>query len=370
MKKINSRFTYILLMIVSAVLVVIISYIYSSTLIPKLVGNADVVDTKLKIGVILPLSGSAGKMGEEVLQSIQMANLSTIELAVEDDQCSPKNALSAYEKMNAQGIDVFYIACSGSVMSVYPKAKENNDVILTAYAGSVEIRKTDDTVIRFIPDGLSIASEMSAYINEGVKQNNINLNKVMVVYENSDYSKSVADTILEKVLGIKLVDTYKSDDVDFKSLALRLKQSGANTFVFIPTSDKAFKLFLQELKKNTVVGTVIGDVNVCDYQFSTSEFNLPATCWKSKLSDSLTASYENQYKTKWGTASNYTFYNAVTTDIFEYLNARGVNKSNSIAEAIQEDLLKSGYKGLYGNYEFTPDGEIADYEDYLVRVTR
>lgn len=320
-----------------------------------------------KIGAILPLSGPAGKMGEEVLQSIKLADLYFVDLRVEDDQCSGKNALSAYEKLNAEGVDVFYIACSGSVMSVYPRARENGDLILTAYAGSTEIRKTDDTVIRFIPDGLSIANEMVDYLNQGAVSGEL----IYLVYENIDYSKSVADVISQNIkegVGV-MADTYKSQDTDFKSLVLRIKQSGTKKFVFVPGSDTAFKLFLIELQKNNVKGEIIGDVNVCDYPFATSDFGIPSVCWKSSLSDLKTKQYEDSFELKWNTKSNYTFYNAVTTDIFSYLGEL-ISQNGLNIDKIKKTLIRGGYKGAYGAYNFTTDGETADSKQYLVKSRR
>ncbi len=311
-----------------------------------------------RVGVIVPLSGPAAKMGEEILRSIKLKETAYIELAVEDDQCSAKNALSAYEKLNAEGVDVFYIACSGSVMSVYPRAQMNNDVILTAYAGSTEIRKTDDTVIRSNPDGFSIVESIQKYIDTlGASK------KVYVVYENVDYPKSVAEELKKKNSNF-VFDTYKSDDVDFKSLVLRMKQSGSDTFLTIPVSDTTYKQLLTEMKKNNLKGTVVGDVNVCDYTFNPSEYGFPTTCWKAGLSKEKTDAYQNLFTSTYGTQSNYTFYNALTTDMFMYLD--GTAKDNRFsAKEIKLDLLTQGFSGLYGSYRFTPDGEIHNPGEYL-----
>jgi ABC-type branched-subunit amino acid transport system substrate-binding protein len=316
-----------------------------------------------KVGVIVPLSGPAAKMGEEVLRSIKLKKTPYIELVVEDDQCSAKNALSAYEKLNAEGVDVFYIACSGSVMSVYPKAQMNNDVILTAYAGSIEIRKTDDTVIRLNPDGLSIVESIQKYI-DGLGDSE----RVYVVYENADYPKSVAEE-LKKNNPNFIFDTYKSDDVDFKSLVLRMKQSRIDTFLTIPVSDSAYKLLLTEMKKNNLKGMMVGDVNVCDYTFSPSEYGFPTTCWKARLSKDKTDVYQNLFTSTYGTQSNYTFYNALTTDMFTYLD--GMAKGNRFsAKEIKSNLIALGFNGTYGSYKFTPDGEIHNSKDYLKKIDR
>ncbi len=316
-----------------------------------------------KVGVIVPLSGPAAKTGEEVLRSIKLKETPYIELAVEDDQCSAKSALSAYEKLNAEGVDVFYIGCSGSVMSVYPKAQMNNDVILTAYAGSIEIRKTDDTVIRSNPDGLSVVESIQKHMDTLGDSK-----EVYVVYENADYPKSVAEELQKKNPNF-IFDTYKSDDVDFKSLVLRMKQSGINTFLTIPVSDSAYKLLLTEMKRNNLKGMVVGDVNVCDYTFSPSEYGFPTTCWKAGLSEEKTDAYQNLFTSTYGTQSNYTFYNALTTDMFMYLD--GVAKNNIFsAKEIKSDLLAKGFNGVYGSYKFTPDGEIHNPGEYLSVVER
>jgi ABC-type branched-subunit amino acid transport system substrate-binding protein len=176
----------------------------------------------IKIGVIGPFSGPAQTIGEEIMNSILLASSSRLQISFEDDQCDSKKAISSYEKLKLQSVHVYYVACSGSVLALSPIVKEDNNVILTAYAGSSAIRETGDEVIRFIPDALSIADKMAQYSKQIASTSKIGL-----LYEKQDYSVSVAN-ILKKELGsiIKVEETYSGDDSSFRTQIVKLKASG------------------------------------------------------------------------------------------------------------------------------------------------
>ena len=125
--------------------------------------TGDQTGTSIKVGVISPMSGAATTMGEEIVNSINLASTNSLSIVFEDDQCDTKKSISAYQKLKLQGTHVFYVACSGSVLALAPIAKQDGNLIVTAYAGSSEIRKTGDEVIRFIPDAVSVAEAMAEF---------------------------------------------------------------------------------------------------------------------------------------------------------------------------------------------------------------
>ncbi len=72
----------------------------------------------INIGAILPLTGPAAQMGQEMQRGQLLANeywnnnrdkhkTPKVNLLIEDGKSTPKDALSAYMKLRAQNIDIF-----------------------------------------------------------------------------------------------------------------------------------------------------------------------------------------------------------------------------------------------------------------------
>ena len=122
----------------SALLVVVLLAVFVSIFSTKDKGIPHIV------GIITPLSGEAASMGEFVRKAVELDTYKSFTTRFEDDACDPKKAVTAYNLLKLENIKVFYVTCSGSVLSIAPLAKQNGDLIITAYAGSAEIRKTGE----------------------------------------------------------------------------------------------------------------------------------------------------------------------------------------------------------------------------------
>ncbi len=314
------------------------------------------IDQPIKIGIIGPLSGPAGLIGEEVANSIKLASSTSFQLIFEDDQCDTKKAVSLYLKLTQQDVHVFYVSCSGSVLALAPLAKTGGNLILTAYAGSSEIRKTGDEVIRFIPDALSIAGAMANYALKLPVDSKIGL-----LYEAQDYSKSVAMTLQDK-LGAKIIsqETYSATDNTFRTQLMKLKSQGINNLFYVPTSGKAVGLVYKELDVLNYRPLLIGDVNACEYTPTPKEFGLKSVCFDAGFTTE-TQAYKDflvVYKTQYGIESASPFYDSVTYDIFKLIDVYAKSHStNNIASGLKTYFL-GGVTGGMSSYSFTKNGEV------------
>ncbi len=135
---------------------------------------------KIKIGVLLPTTGSASSSGEStraaldfVLQDttllnqlIQASASVDIELFYYDTQTNPEVALSGLTTMYAQGINTFIGPfTSAELEAVLPFAEENNLVLISpsAVASALSVPKTN--VFRFIPDNDIQAKAVQKYMS-------------------------------------------------------------------------------------------------------------------------------------------------------------------------------------------------------------
>lgn len=310
----------------------------------------------VKVGVIAPLSGPQGNIGEEIVNTIKLASTTNISISYEDDQCDGKKAISAYQKLKNEGVHIFNVNCSGSVLAIAPIAKQDGNVVITGYGGSSEIRKTGDEVIRFTPDSISIAEAMANYVSTSTI-----VGKVGLLYEEQDYAVSAAKILKEKLGNIIVAEErYNANDNSFKTQLSKLKAADIGTVLYIPTSDKTAQLVYKEMQLLKFPNKIIGDVNVCEYPFAPKEYGLKVVCFDFGFPVE-TGEYKNfleEYKARYGKASNFNFNDALTYDIFVIIDSFSKNKVDNLVPDLKKFLL-AGVHGKMADYNFTSDGEIA-----------
>ena len=315
-----------------------------------------------KLGVIVPLSGLAGSMGASLEGALRLAAAANVELIFEDDQCEAKKALAAWHKLTREGVRVFYLACSGSILALAPLAKAEGNLILTSYAGSAEIRKTGTEVIRFNPDALSVADAMKEYFESHPVQN------VGLLYEEQDYAVSLAN-VLGDSLGarIKVRESYPATDTSFKSILTRYLRGDLETLIYIPVGDTAARIVLKELRELGFSKPVIGDVNLCDYPFKLTDFKLSGLCFSARFENPAYFQFEKSYKERFGRISQYPFYDAIAFDVVRILDQYAASdefRSASGVASLKAHIL-AGVSGEMAEYSFTPEGEVSGGWRYL-----
>ncbi len=320
-----------------------------------------------KIGLIAPLSGPAGVTGEEFVNAANMASSTTVSLITEDDQCSGKNAVSAYQKLVLQDVHIFMVGCSGSVMALAPLAKTDGNLIVTGYAGSSEIRKTGDEVIRFIPDALAVAGPMGNFIaNLPVSA------KTGLLYEQQDYAKSVAMALQEK-LGSRIVtsETYSADDSTFRTQITKLKSAKIDTLIYIPTGEKAAKIIYGEMKTLGYAPYVVGDVNACGFSFSPADYGMKMTCFDAGFVNETQAykDFKTNFKALYGIESAFPFYDAVSVDIIKIIDKYETSAGSKVTISDLKKYILAGVQGDMSYYTFTANGEVVA-DQYLKKVEK
>lgn len=314
--------------------------------------------TNLTVGVIGPFSGPAASAGESIQRSLGLvATSSGVNFVYEDDQCDIKKALSAYQNLKLKDVKVFYAACSGSVSALAPLAAQDGNVILTAYAGSSDIRKTGTEVIRFIPDALTIVDAINEYIAAHPEDT------YAVLYQNQDYAKSVVDALSDKAK-VVFKEAYLPEDKTYLTLITKIKGSGATKVIYVPVSDIAAKEVLKEMQTLKLNLPIIGDVNLCDYSFSPKDFGLHGVCWRAELTTAGFEDFKTTFKATYNADPAYPFYDAVTYDVGTLLTQL-LPKTKSIEE-LKKTIL-AGVEGKITKYTFEPNGEVIGSK-YLVQV--
>ncbi len=314
----------------------------------------------LEIGVIVPVSGPGSLVGESMAGVVKTAELKNVKIRFEDDQCDGKKAIAAYLKLRKQGLKVFYLACSNSVLAVAPLAKKNGDLVLTSYAGSTRIRDLGTELIRINPDALYIAKVFPEILGE-------ELRPVILFHEEQEYASSLADE-LEVRLGDDVLErvAYRIDQGSPRAEALRVKQSEAKSIVFIPVAESHATEVLKEFAKLRVSLPILGEVNLCDYPFSPADFGFHGKCLSIRFEGEEYENFLKKYKKVTGREPAYPFFDALAYDLFLYLDTLPSSARAAVPD-VKKSLVK-GFQGKFAQYEFSDKGESANTRDYLKMV--
>ena len=331
------------------IVIVIVIIVFISTLPNKKYNSI------IKIGIIGPFSGAAQSVGEEIRNTILLASSSKTSFLFEDDQCDSKKAISSYQKLKLEDVHVYYVACSGSVLALAPIVKQDNNLIVTAYAGSSQIRDTGDEVIRFIPDALSIADKMAKYSWQLASSSKIGL-----FYEKQDYSVSVANNI-KSSLGslLKYEDTYSGEGNSFKTQIAKLKSAQISHLISIPTTDKSEKIIFSEMRDMNFKPFLIGDINVCEYANEPKDYGLNSVCFDAAFLNETPAyqKFKDDYKKIYNNEAKSPYYDAITLDIMKMIQRSEIQNDEKLVENLKKYFL-DGIQGEMSEYHFTSNGEV------------
>ena len=313
-----------------------------------------------KVGVIIPLSGPASKIGEGLKRALDMAEPKNVELVYVDDECNTTKSISAYNNLKTKGIKLYFVACSGSVMALAPLAKTDNNLIVTGYAGSSEIRKTGDEVIRLDPDAISIGNALIKSIDGSVWSGK----KYAIFYEKQDYAQSMVDALRSKFQSqVVAEESYLATDMSMKTQIAKLKNSEANAIIYVPVSDKSADIVLKEMMDLKVNLPLIGEVNLCGFTSKPSQFGLHGFCLNQKIGTEGARKFEKDYLAKYNTASQYPVNDGVSYDTIKIVD-RIIGSGVDSISGLKKEILK-GVEGDIMTYKFEPNGEVID-EGYFI----
>jgi ABC-type branched-subunit amino acid transport system substrate-binding protein len=323
-----------------------------SLLHSPLSAQAKVTANGFTLGVIVPLTGPAASMGQSIEKALRLVDRKELAFDFQDDQCDAKKALAAYHLLHARGIRIFYVACSGSMLALAPLAKQDSALLVSTYAGSMELAKTGTEVMRFNPDALSILGPMEKYFDAAPEK------RFALFAEEQDYAISLAQGIA-KSLGSRLVanETYRVQDSSYKSQIMRMRSKVFDELIIIPVSDKAAQILYRELSELGFNRPLLGEVNLCDYAVNPKQFGLHGQCWDARVSGPGYEAFLKTFQERYQGVPQYPFYDALTFDaghiLADIFSELGTSYS---APAVAARLLQ-GRKGRVSEYRFAPNGD-------------
>ncbi|MFA5512541.1 MAG: ABC transporter substrate-binding protein [Candidatus Kapaibacterium sp.] len=155
----------------------------------------------LKIGALLPLTGSGSSAGESMLAALEVAteaiknseeNEVEIELHTLDTETSPQKALAQLETFKSMGISFVVGPYSSAELDFIRSYADDNDILLISpSSGSISLAIADDNVIRLTTNDFHQADAISKYFDK------IKLSKVCAVIRDDVWGNSLYDAVNE-----------------------------------------------------------------------------------------------------------------------------------------------------------------------------
>lgn len=214
---------------------------------------------EIKIGAILPLTGSAAPYGENAKRGIELAlseinskggiNGRLIKVIYEDSKTEPKEAVSALNKLfSLEGIRLIIgdINSSG-VLAMAPIAEKNKIVLLSPGASNPKISESGDYIFRnWHSDALEGQVDAEyAYSKMGWRT-------AAILYVDAAYGVGLAETFRKvfDTLGGKIIifESYAQDATDMRTQISKIVAAKPDG-LYLPGWPKEMAVALKQLKE-------------------------------------------------------------------------------------------------------------------------
>ena len=198
----------------------------------------------IKIGVYGPMSGDSAMVGQTLLEGVQLAAKQIneaggidgrpIELIVEDDEQSPKVAVSAVNKLvyNDKVVGVIGTVNSSCTLASMEVTWEAEVPHITPISSGASITNVGNPwIARIQASDLLQAGAITRYAVE-----DLGLKKIAIIYQSDDYGAGAMEVIVEVLkdeYGLDPVanESFEANALDMTPQLLKVQQSGAEGLI-------------------------------------------------------------------------------------------------------------------------------------------
>ena len=169
----------------------------------------------IKVGLLLPLSGTNSKIGNSLLKASQLSLTKTkntnIELLIKDTENINKNIISSYYELINEDVDIILGPLfSKNIKLITPIAKDEKTIMIT-FSNNMEIKNENIFI-----SGLAPENEIKEIFKYTILNGN---NKFGVILPNNKYGlrskKLIESILLESKSQLTKIVLYDSENPDF-----------------------------------------------------------------------------------------------------------------------------------------------------------
>jgi branched-chain amino acid transport system substrate-binding protein len=351
------------------------AFVFAATMLIgiSMSGGAFAADT-IKVGVLLPLTGSQAKFGEIEKRSFDMAaeeinakggvNGKKIELLFEDDTGKPDVGRSGVEKLiSREKVPVITGGYSSSVTAAATPVAQQFKVPFVVCTGSADdiTEKGYDYIFRINPPASEYPNAVQSFLQEVGKD----VKTVALLYENSAFGQSSSKSFEEdaKQLGLKIVvkEGYQAGAIDFKPILTKVKAANPDMIYMVSYVMDASLLMRQskELRINPKM-FVGGGAGFTLPEFAKSAGDaadgvFSATLWIETLPFPGAKEYFNKFQKKYGSETEYHGAEAYAA---MYVVADALKRAKSLTpKDVRDALAATDMMTAFGPVKFVSYGK-------------
>lgn len=323
----------------------------------------------IKIGAILPFSGKYSHYGERAKKALELA-LEDLDVQViyEDSKMEPKEAVSAFLKMNnLEDIKIFITLSSSISMALAPLANENKVIQMAITASTPEYTSLGDFTFRTTPRAEAEDKELAKAITSQYE-------KVALFYSNEERGLGHKETIKEEIekLGGKVIaeESYMLEDMDFKTQLFKIKEKEPQA-LFLLGDAKTLGAILKQIGELGIEVQVFAtrsaeDEQVLEIAGEAAQGVIYTVSFDPNSNNPLVEEFTRRYGEKYGETPDY-----IAAEAYEalILLSRAVEECKEDTSCIKDYLFGlKDYQGLMGNLTFDENGDV--YFPYFLKTIK
>jgi branched-chain amino acid transport system substrate-binding protein len=326
-------------------------------------------DDKIKLGIVLPLTGKLAKFGEIENQSFLMAldeinsaggvNGKKIELIIEDTTGKPDVGRSAIEKLITQDkVVVIGGGYSSSVTWATIAVAQQQKVPFLVNTGSADkiTEQGWEYIFRLNPAVSEYPGAFASFVKEVGKD----VKTVAILHENSLFGQKGSKSFSKQceALGFKVVlkEGYEAGAVDFKPLLVKVKSKNPDLIYMISYIMDASLLMRQSKELNLNPKLFVGGAagfTLPEFKESAgaaSEFVYSATLWTPSVPYPGAQEYFDKFVAKYNKPTEYHGAEAYAA---MYVIADALKRAKELTpDGVRESLAATDMKTVFGPVKF------------------
>lgn len=326
----------------------------------------------IKIGSVLSLTGSASVWGQKSKNGVELAVKHLAEKGIkvdvifEDAASESKTAVSALNKLLAQGIK--YIVgdiSSGNVLAMAPIAERNKVVLISPGASNPDISKAGDFIFRTWQSDALEARYDAEYAFKV-----LNWKDVCIVYIQNAYGEGLKEAFKKHFLGkIVLEESFSQGQSSFRDLIIKLKKIKVDG-IYLPGYPEEMGLFLKQLREQGVLTPILStqafdDPIVLKRAGSAAEGVIFSVPEPPDPSNPVVQRFRKDYKRFYGEEPGVTAdaaYDAVM------ILVETIRKVGDDPEKVKNALYSIDLNGASGRIKFDENGDLI--KNFVFKIVR
>lgn len=332
-----------------------------------LFGLANAESPKLKIGILVPLTGDMASWGNDAKNAFIFANeklgQGRFDLIFEDDKCRGADAVSAIQKLiSIDKIDYASVVCAESMLVTAPLLERARISTIASVATAAAVSKAGDYIFRTWPGDLAAASVLAKVISK-------KYDKVALITEERGYSEEFSRAFKAAApAGLRINEkTLASEQVDARTIFLQFRERGFKSIILNSNSESFLLTLVKQLQEirwqpERFGAYIPGNRSFIEEAGPLSEniIFVDSPSVDGQLSGNG-RQFLDEFTHRFGRMSSNDFVFFTCFEAFRLI-AEG---SKAVGKDLRPFLYSGHFDGLFGPYSFDQNGDIAGVEHSL-----